>query len=129
MQVTKQVGEYSYLVSLKDTSYEVHLDQLKPYKGEILEGEPTKLMHRLGGYKNLETEEGEYEVECILRHRYGKDGKLEFLTRWEGYEPGSETWEPVSHFVMKYCVKLVQYLRKNGLRVDLGASLRDVPSP
>ena len=40
----------------------------------------------------------EWEVEKILRHRK-INGKWEFLTKWVGYEPGEETWEPVQNVI------------------------------
>ena len=123
------MGEYSYLVSLKDTSYEVHLDQLKPYVAKFWKVSPQNLCIGWVDTKIWKLKRVNMRWNAFCVKGMEKMGRFEFLTRWEGYEPGSETWEPVSHFVMKYCVKLVQYLRKNGLRVDLGASLRDVPSP
>lgn len=71
----------------------------------------------------METEPDEWEVEAILRHREGKDGQWEFLTKWVGSPPGEETWEPLHSFIMKYCVVAIQYMQERGLRADVARSL------
>jgi len=34
---------------------------------------------------------GEWNVEIILRHRLDRNGKIEFLVRWEGYCQDEDT--------------------------------------
>ena len=43
-----------------------------------------------------------YEVEDLLDHRLVKRGRKyreEFLVRWRGYGPESDTWEPKSNLM------------------------------
>jgi hypothetical protein len=74
-------------------------------------------------YKRTEKEEeampDEWEVEKILRHRLGKNGKWEFLTKWVGYEEGEETWEPMGNFIHRFSGEFVKYCRGKKLKVDL----------
>ena len=44
-------------------------------------------------------EEGfpEYEVEKIVRHKFNKKGKLQYLIRWKGYDESHDTWEPMEN--------------------------------
>ncbi|KAL1920728.1 uncharacterized protein VTP21DRAFT_11363 [Calcarisporiella thermophila] len=41
-------------------------------------------------------DEEEYEVECILDHRYVR-GKKQYLVKWTGYPRHDATWEPEKH--------------------------------
>ena len=93
VKISARVGMNSYQVCLKPgVLHDVHADQLKPYAGDDVQGEPVKLHHYLSGYRVLETGSDEYDVETILRHRRGKDGKLQFLTQWENCDVSENTW-------------------------------------
>ena len=69
----------------------------------------------------------EWTVDTIVKHRFDKGGRLQFLTRWEGAMPGEKTWEPVENFVTNYCYEIVNYCRKENLQLDLTTYLRDNP--
>ena len=123
-EVVRRVGSLSYQVMVKPgVLQDVHAQQLKPFVGDKLHGEGLELFHYSTGYKVLDTQPDEWNVETILGHRRKPDGKLEFLTKWEGAEPGEETWEPPSNFVTRYCVEFVQYLKKNRLPLQLSEVL------
>ena len=47
-----------------------------------------------------------------------KEGKLLFLTEWEGADRGSKTWEPVKHFFHRCCSEFLRYCAENSLEVD-----------
>ena len=66
----------------------------------------------------------EWEVEKIVKHRKGKDGNWEFLTKWVGYAEGEETWEPVGNFIHRYSGDFVKYCQNQGLRIDILAALK-----
>ncbi|GJP72201.1 hypothetical protein CLOP_g2950, partial [Closterium sp. NIES-67] len=40
--------------------------------------------------------EPEYEVESMLAHRHRRNGAVEILIRWKGYDPSEESWVPES---------------------------------
>ena len=127
-EVVSRVGAMSYQVRVKPGMVQdVHREQLTPYMGDRLEGLGVEMFHHMSGYRPMETQVGEWNVESILRHRKGRNGQLEFLTKWEGAAPGEETWEPAQHFVMRYCYELVKYLRAHGLNVGMAEALRDTP--
>lgn len=39
----------------------------------------------------------EYQVECLLSLRHDVKGQPEFLVKWKGYGPESNTWEPLAN--------------------------------
>ena len=65
----------------------------------------------------------EWIFEKILAHRK-KDGKWGFLTKWEGCEEGSETWEPVNHFIHRYSDVFFRYWDDKKLPIDLKKEMR-----
>ncbi|GJP47495.1 hypothetical protein CLOM_g6682 [Closterium sp. NIES-68] len=38
--------------------------------------------------------EPEYEVESVLAHRHRRNGTVELLIRWKGYDPSEDSWVP-----------------------------------
>ncbi|GJP37618.1 hypothetical protein CLOM_g22008 [Closterium sp. NIES-68] len=40
--------------------------------------------------------EPEYEVESVLAHRHRRNGAVELLIRWKGYDPSKDSWVPES---------------------------------
>ena len=127
-EVIARTGALSYQVRVKPrVVQDVHHDQLKPYQGDRLEGQGVELFHHMSGYRPMETSVDEWNVESIRQHRRGKDGRWEFLTRWEGAAPGEETWEPAQSFVTRYCYELVKYLKAHSLDVGMAQVLSDTP--
>ena len=39
----------------------------------------------------------EFEINKILRARYNKEGKLEYLVDWKGYPASARTYEPIEN--------------------------------
>ena len=95
---------------------------------DTITGTPTNLHFNETGYKSQDVFGREWTEETIRKHRRTADGRLEFLTRWEGESPSNDTWEPVEAFVEQYCYELVKYCRIHKLRIDLMEYLRDAPS-
>ncbi|GJP47589.1 hypothetical protein CLOM_g6771 [Closterium sp. NIES-68] len=56
--------------------------------------------------------EPEYEVESVLAHRRRRNGTVELLIRWKGYDPSEDSWVPESDMgiarrpLHEYLVKL-----------------------
>ena len=126
-EVIQRVGDMSYQIRVKPgVIQDVHMDQLKPYTGDRVEGEAIELFHHMTGYIPMETGEEEWNVEKILKHRKGKGGSWEFLTKWEGAAPGEETWEPAQNFILRYCGEFIAYLRKHKIDVGMAEVLDDV---
>lgn len=128
-RVVRRTGDLSYEIAVKpNVMQEVHMDQLKPYWEDVIHGTGVELFHFSSGYQAMDTMPDEWDVECILKHRKGNNGKLEFLTQWEGASIKESTWEPAHHFVARYCYKFVEYLQQNGLDVGMAESLKAKPS-
>ena len=106
---------------------EAHASDMKPYFCEEDTDPLGELFHFLPTYRPVEVTPGEWDLDKVLRHRKGPDGKLQFLTRWEGAGPNEETWEPVSNFINRYCYELVQYCKNNKLSLDLVQYLKPYP--
>jgi hypothetical protein len=59
------------------------------------------------------TRPDEWEVEKVLKHRQKPDGSYEFLTRWKGFKPEDDTWEPAKHFLQRVSIDWLRYCKKN----------------
>ena len=68
--------------------------------------------------QNPDTDPDEWDVDKIVRHRTGKNGQLEFLTKWENAE-GEDTWEPVDNFFPGVNGEFFRYCQAKGLKLDL----------
>jgi hypothetical protein len=114
------VGESSYTISLKPGfQMVVHQSFLKPCVPDVFNDAPTPLYFHQRTEMDNEVQPDQWVVKTILKHRVSQEGELEFFTRWEGAEKGSETWEPVKHFIHRYCGEWARYCQKKGLEVDI----------
>ncbi|GJP60702.1 hypothetical protein CLOP_g17914 [Closterium sp. NIES-67] len=101
-----------------------HVQLLKPYRdpNTIFAGRqplpPVLVQH-----------EPEYEVESVLAHRRRRNGAVELLIRWKGYDPSEDSWVPESDMgnarrpLQDYLVKQVETLarfEKDVKRTDTG---------
>ena len=128
MQVVRRVGDQSYQVEIRPgVMHDVHQDQMKPFVEDRVGGPKVDLYHHVTGYKALETQPDEWDVQKIMRHRRKPDGTWEFLTRWENTPAGEETWEPGASFVTRYCGEFAKYLRAHRLDLGLSEVLRAPP--
>ena len=124
--VSRRLGESSYKVLIKPgTPHAVHLDQTKPF----VVGEPVELYHYAPGYRTEGVAQNEWLVDEIIDHRLDEDGKLMFLNRWEDFEQGQTTCDPVGNFVNRCSWKLPLYCKQHGISLDLIDYLRDHPLP
>ncbi|XP_026279097.1 histone-lysine N-methyltransferase SUV39H2-like isoform X1 [Frankliniella occidentalis] len=70
-------------------------------------------------------EQGEYEVQKIVDHRFDKDGKDQFFVKWVGWGSQFNTWEPLSY--LNCHENLNNFMRKMILDILL-VKWRPVPS-
>ena len=96
---------------------------LKLYQEPTISGKGLPLHFFKRKEKEIDSSPDEWIVEKIVAHRK-KDGKWEFLTKWEGCEDGSETWEPVKNFIHRYSDEFFRYWTEKGLPIDLREELR-----
>lgn len=105
-----------------------HRSFLKPYDEDKVMGRPTPLFFHKRTVPDTEAQPDEWNVEKILKHKVDPQGQLKFLTKWEGCEPGTETWEPIGNFIHRYSSDFVRYCKQNHLVVDLTKHLSIIPS-
>ena len=91
---------------------------LKIYEEDPNWGNPTPLYYHKRTVSDPEAMPDEWIVEKIISHRENK-GKLEFLTRWKGFSPLDDSWEPVGNFIHRYSSDLVKYCQDKNIRLDL----------
>lgn len=53
-----------------------------------------------------EQDEGFFTVDSIIGHRFTANYGIEYLTRWQGYGPEDDTWEPTASF--HRCMVLIE---------------------
>ena len=68
----------------------------------------------------------EWNVSRSLDHRL-VNGKMEFLTEWEGFEEAPPSWKPLGNFIHRYAWELPRYCKEHKLRVDVTQYLKDTP--
>ena len=120
--VKERQGHSSYVVETRPgVSQAVHRSQLKPFLWRSPEGENFPLNYFRLTPQEEAGQEGEWQVERILRHKV-VGGKYKFLTKWEGFPESEATWEPIGHFFHRYAAPFVDYCmeqREGGLMVDV----------
>ena len=123
-KVLKRVGQSSYQVMHKPGEiWDVHIDFLKPYVQDTLLGTGVPLYFHKGTTKSSGLGDTDSDPVKFIRKHKIKDGKIEFLTRWQGADATEDTWEPAHAFVQKCSQKWLKYLIDNGLEVNLQSYL------
>ena len=88
-------GEQSFVLQWNDLeTLRVHADQLKPWRGDEMQGSGISMTYRHTDPHDVLP----MKVAVIRGYREGPCG-LEFLIHWEGSTPVEDTWEPTASFV------------------------------
>jgi hypothetical protein len=117
-------GDHSYIIEIKPgKEMKAHRSFLKLYNEPKIFGKGIPLYFFRRTEKIEDALPDEFEVERILAHRK-KDGEWKFLTKWAGYEPGEETWEPVKNFIHRYSSELIRYCNAQKIQIDLMKELQ-----
>ena len=126
--VVAREGEKSYEIEIKPgVTVKAPRSFLKLYVETKWNGQPTPLYFHKRTEPEIDALPDEWETEAVLTHRMGKNGQLEFLTKWVGCEPGSETWEPVGNFFHRYGSDLIRYCVDHGIPLDVTQYLSPEP--
>ena len=67
---------------------------------DVFNGDPKPLYYHQRTVPDPEAAPDEWNVDKILDDRK-RDGKLEFLTKWEGYGAEEAVWEPIGNFFQR----------------------------
>ena len=117
-EVLDRVGDQSYVVQISPTrTFEVHTSHMKNYEHDPVSGHLVDLFHFLPTHEEVEVTPQEWTVDRIVKHKRDKDGRLKFLTRWEGST--EETWEPLENFISRCNSDWLQYCLDKKLKIDL----------
>ena len=65
---------------------------------DIYSLEPFPLHYFHGKAPPIVLEEGEFELERIIKHKTDASGNTHFLVKWEGYPLDTDKWEPLLNF-------------------------------
>lgn len=110
----KKVGPFKISKKISTSNYELALPEGMRLRSKVFH---ISLLEPAPKNAKLETqveaeddEETEYEVEEVLDSRVS-NGKLEYLIKWLGYTPESNSWEPLGH--LNCPEKLQQFHRQN----------------
>ena len=106
--IQKQLGSHTWQVDVGNKPRACHTMQLKPWVAPI-HGQPWPLHHHQLQDPDQPTNIDEWNVDKIVRHRRARDGSWEFLTRWEGFGPEDDQWEPNSNFLQRVNLPWLQY--------------------
>jgi len=104
-----------YQIALPDSVQDIHMERLKMYLPRI---DGTKI--HLHYYRPVEQvpEDDSLLVEKIIDHRT-RNGTLQWLVTWKGYDHAHNTWEPASSFVGYVQQDWVEYNKRHKIQVPL----------
>ena len=112
----KQVGADTWEVDVGNKLRVVHVAQMKPWYAPVIGPSWPLHHHVLTESADEAAQPDEWEVEKILKHRRKADGSYEFLTRWQGFAPEDDTWEPAKNFLQRVNIDWLAYCKRH--RVD-----------
>ena len=113
--VVGREGHFSYVVEWSPGKRQhAHRSQLKRHIADQYNGTPFPLYNFSGRAPEVEVSPDDWPVEAIQGHRNSSRG-LEFLVKWEGWDPSDQTWEPLASFFPQYNPKVLEYCKQQGL--------------
>ena len=117
---------HSYVIEIKPgQTTNAHRSMLKPYVVEN-EGEETiPMFYHRRTVPFPESGPDMWRTERILDHRLNRDGIMEFLTKWQGFD--ETTWEPIGHFFHEYSADLIAYCQEKNLGLNITHGLSSTP--
>ena len=116
--VTDRFGESSHEVEVKPGfRVSFHRSKMKPHFEDEFSDERLELHHFSPLSEDFDSTPDEWEVDKILRHRVGKGGRLEFLTKWKGWDDA--TWEPLMNFIHRFSSDWRDYVAQKKLKFNL----------
>ena len=114
--VVDRTGMDTYDFDVGNKTRRCHAAQMKKHIA-ALSGPSWPLHYKKMTSDDAPAEEDQWTVKKILRHRRRQDGSLEFLTRWEGYGPEGDQWEPAASFLPIVNTIWLDYLKKHNIVV------------
>ena len=126
-RIISRKGEFSYEIQMENDRMDAHRTFLKEYTDDTTNGNPVQLYYHKRTVRDDEAKPGECIVDRILNHRTNAQGKLEFLTLWQGETMEEATWEPPNSFFHRYGVDLIKYCKSKGIPLDVTIYLQDKP--
>ena len=118
--VVGREGEHSYLVEISPGEVQrIHRSFLKLYIPDRFTGRPVERFFHRRTVTDEEAQPGEWNVEKIMGHKLGKDGKWRLLTHWEGCPEEDAQWEPIGNFIHRYSAPMVKYCKEHGIVLNL----------
>ena len=111
--LVKQVGGEAWEADVGNKHRVVHVAQMKPWFAPMVGPSLPLHHHMLTEPADEAAQPDEWLVEKIIKHRRKPDGTYEFLTRWQGYSPEDDTWEPAKNFLQKVNIDWLKYCKEN----------------
>ena len=126
--VLERVAEKSYNLQISENgTIRAHNSFMKPYVTDVFNGNPKALFWHQRTVPDPDAAPEEWNVDEILDFRE-RDGKPEFLTKWEGHGREEANWEPIDNFFQRYCSEPIKYAKERGIPLDVTKYLRDSPN-
>lgn len=120
--VLEREGESSYVIEVKEGyRTKAHRRQLKPYQSDEQSSHGIEMFYHKRTMPIPDAPPDTWLTEKVVDHKRDADGKLWFLTKWQGDE--ETTWEPVGNFFHQYSADLINYCRAKGVTLDLSKCL------
>ena len=128
-KITAKVGEHSYEIRITpDSIVAAHATFLKKYQQDVFRGEGIPLYFHQRTVLDSQAQSDEWEVERVLDHRIGPNGKPFYKVLWKGRPEEDASWDPIDHFFHRYSADLAKYCQEKGLDPPVMRFLQTEPT-